>query len=661
MTAKAYQFGAYRLDPADCTLYNGGDLIPLTPKAFDLLVLLIENRGRLTEKETLMKRLWPDAFVDEANLANNISLLRKALGDSANMIQTVPRRGYRFVGDVSEERPPAADVAEAPEQGSHLRTFVIAAMLVALALVAGLIAGREIWRVEPPRFTQVTFRRGLVSGARFAPDGKTIVYSASYEAKPDELFLTRADQTVSRPLGIANARLLAISRRGDLALMIKPRALGYLSVGTLARVPMTGGAPREIATDVQEADWSPDGDRLALIRWNGAAIQVEYPAGQVLYRMLAPEWANCIRVSPGGDQVAFLLHESERFDDRGRAVVLDTDGKVVTRSREFTSANGLAWRGDSIVISASDRDLDNDLYAVDSNGSDRVLERGAGRFALWDAASSGSLLVAREDGRNGIIIRAPGESAERELSWLDGSWVRDISADGRTILFDEEEAGGGSTARVLIRNVDGSPAIDLGPGNAIALSRDGKWALARQRYMHPPRLILIPTGAGASRVVRTGNIEPSERVSFLPDGKSLLILGHAPGRPPRAYLCDLATWQIRPVTPEGVTGFLTDGVSLIARRQLVPLAGGEAKPIPGLAANERIARFDGKSVWVTSEKNISRIDLATGLRETIFDYGSGNPKDSLFTEPPVVSADGRAYAYTYATVTSDLFVVDGAK
>jgi DNA-binding winged helix-turn-helix (wHTH) protein len=659
MTAKAYRFGVYRLDPADCTLHGSGDLIPLTPKAFDLLVLLIENRGRLVEKETLMKRLWPDAFVDEANLANNISLLRKALGDSANMIQTVPRRGYRFVGDVIEEGP--ADVVEVPKQRFRFRSIAIAAMLVALALIVGLFAGREIWRREPPRFTQVTFRRGLVSGARFAPDGKTIVYSASYEGKPDELFLTRLDQTVSRPLGITDARLLAISRRGDLALMTKPHTLGYLSVGTLARVPMTGGAPREIATDVQEADWSPDGDRLALIRWNGAAIQVEYPAGRVLSKLLPPMWASCIRVSQAGDRVAFLLHESERFDDRGRAVVLDAGGKVVTRAREFTSANGLAWRGDAIVISASDHDLDNDLYAVDSNGSDRVLERGAGRFALWDAASSGPLLVAREDSRNGIIIRAPGETSERELSWLDGSWVRDISADGRTILFDEEEAGGGSTARVLIRNVDGSPAIDLGPGNAVALSPDGKWALARQRYTHPPRLVLIPTGAGASRIVRTGNIEPSERASFTPDGRNLIIVGHAGGRPPRAYLCDLATWQMRPITPEGVTGILTDGVSLIARRQLVPLTGGEPKPIPGLAANERIARFDGKSVWVSNDKNIFRIDLASGRRETIFEYGSGNPKESLFTEPPVVAADGRAYAYTYATLTSDLFVLDGAK
>jgi DNA-binding winged helix-turn-helix (wHTH) protein len=94
MDAKAYEFGDFRLDPANCILRCGGEPVALTPKAFDLLLLLIESRGTLVGKKAIMKRLWPDAVVDEANLANNISLLRKVLGESANLIQTVPRRGY---------------------------------------------------------------------------------------------------------------------------------------------------------------------------------------------------------------------------------------------------------------------------------------------------------------------------------------------------------------------------------------------------------------------------------------------------------------------------------------------------------------------------------------------------------------------------------------
>jgi DNA-binding winged helix-turn-helix (wHTH) protein/Tol biopolymer transport system component len=656
MTTKAFVFGDFRLDPSDCKLLFASEPVALTPKAFDLLLLLIENRGRLIEKEMLMKRLWPDAFVDEANLANNISLLRKALGDSANMIQTVPRRGYRFVGEVWEEGAPSV----VPERRFRRRP-IVAVTMVFLAAVLALFAGRAIWRRELPRFTQITFRRGLVWSARFAPDGQTIVYSAAHEGKPTELFLTREGQAVSRPLNITNAHLLSISSRGELALMTKPREMLFIAVGTLARVPLAGGAPREIATDVQDADWSPDGNQLALIRWNDNVIQIEYPAGRVLYKRPLPVWMSAIRVSPGGDQVAFLLHESALLDDRGRVIVLDSAGTIVRRSREFASASGLAWRDGEIVVSASATDMNNDLYSIDRSGADHLIARGAGRFTLFDAAHSGTILASREDGRIGIIIRAPGESSERELSWLDGSWIRDISADGRTILFDEEATGGGSTARVLTRTVDGAPATDLGPGNAVALSPDGKWALARQRFMHPPRLVLIPTGAGQPRVVRTGNIEPAERVAFTPDGRYLVMVGNAPGRPQRTYLCDLTTGQVRPLTADGVLGMLNDGVSVIAKRKFYPFAGGPPKTIPGLQPDERIVRFDGKYVWTSTDSAVFRIDLATGQRDRITDYRSGRPPQSLFTGPPLLSADGRAYAYTYVTATSDLYVVEGAR
>ena len=187
---------------------------------------------------------------------------------------------------------------------------------------------------------------------------------------------------------------------------------------------------------------------------------------------------------------------------------------------------------------------------------------------------------------------------------------------------------------------------------------DGRW-LVSVSCTRPG--VLISTGAGQPRVVRTGNIEPGERVAFTPGGRNLVIVGNAPGRPQRTYLCDLTTGQIRPLTADGVLGALNDGVSLIAKRKFYPFAGGPPKSIPSLHPDERISRFDGKSVWTSTDTTIFRIDLTTGQRETIGDYGSGSPKQSLFTGPPLLSADGRAYAYTYGTVTSDLYVVEGAR
>src|SRR4026207_1230771 len=101
----SYEFGRFRLNVAERILLRDGEVVPLTPKVFDILLTLVENRGQVVSKEDLMKRVWPDTFVEEGNLTQNISLLRKALGESpggVQFIETVPRRGYRFVAEISE-------------------------------------------------------------------------------------------------------------------------------------------------------------------------------------------------------------------------------------------------------------------------------------------------------------------------------------------------------------------------------------------------------------------------------------------------------------------------------------------------------------------------------------------------------------------------------
>jgi len=101
----SYEFGRFRLKTAERILLREGELVPLTPKVFDILITLVENRGQVVAKDDLMKRVWPSTYVEEGNLTQNISLLRKALGESpggVQFIETVPRRGYRFVGDINE-------------------------------------------------------------------------------------------------------------------------------------------------------------------------------------------------------------------------------------------------------------------------------------------------------------------------------------------------------------------------------------------------------------------------------------------------------------------------------------------------------------------------------------------------------------------------------
>src|ERR1700752_4255611 len=109
-----YEFGRFRLMPAERILLREGEQVPLTPKVFDILITLVEKSGQVVEKDDLMKRVWPDTFVEEGNLTQNISLLRKALGDGIagqQFIETIPRRGYRFVSPVAGSQEAALSTA----------------------------------------------------------------------------------------------------------------------------------------------------------------------------------------------------------------------------------------------------------------------------------------------------------------------------------------------------------------------------------------------------------------------------------------------------------------------------------------------------------------------------------------------------------------------
>jgi hypothetical protein len=163
-----------------------------------------------------------------------------------------------------------------------LLTIAGAALLAILAFLAGRILSLRSDKQGPVTFKRLTFRPGAVLSARFAPDGNTVVYSASIDSKPAELFSVRADTAESAPLGIPKATILSVSSKGELAVLLKK---GFLRThqrgfGTLARVPLGSGAPRKIAENIWRADWSPDGTELAVIpRPSAGKYRLEYPVG----------------------------------------------------------------------------------------------------------------------------------------------------------------------------------------------------------------------------------------------------------------------------------------------------------------------------------------------------------------------------------------------
>lgn len=567
-------------------------------------------------------------------------------------------------------------VAPAGRIRPRLRPALAAAGLAVLgALAIGYFVGKRGAGASPPSFHQLTFRRGEISSARFAPDGQTILYSASWESRPAEVFVKRLESPESRPFGLERADVLAVARSGDVAVSLGRRLLGgFTRSGTLARTSIAGGAaPREILEDVHSADWSPDATSLAVVRDVGGRDRLGFPIGRVLYETAG--WISHPRVSPRGDRVAFLDHPA-RGDDGGAVAVVDRSGNKKTLTGGFESAQGLAWSpSEEVWFTAARTGGNRALHSVTLSGRLRVLARGTASLTLHDTTADGRALVTQDSTRLGILARVGGEEKERDLSWLDWSLVSDISADGKTLLFFESGEGGGPGYSVYLRKMDGSPAVRLGEGSASGLSPDGKWALSIVHPLSEPQVVVLPTGAGEpKRLPRAGlNIQ---RADWLEDGKGIVFTANEVGHGPRLYVQDIAGGPPRALTPEGYRSFRKgvspDGKFVVAsgpeqRLYLYPLQGGEPTALPGITSLDVPTRWsaDGRSLFIFRRGEVPakvyRLEVATGRRELWKELHPADSAGVVEVSGVCPTPDGTSYAYSYARILSDLFVVEGVK
>jgi Tol biopolymer transport system component len=564
---------------------------------------------------------------------------------------------------------------------SPVVVFILTGVLAIAAIVTLLVALRS--RNAPaPDYHQITFRRGRIESARFAPDGTTIVYAAAWEGRPSELFSARISSRGERALQIPEAEILAISSAGEMALLVGPGATIQSASrrGTLARAPLNGGAPREIMQNVGDADWSSSGNELAISRYapGPRRWRLEYPPGKVLYE--TDRGISHIRLSPTGDRVAFLEH-SRNNDDRGFVAVVDLTGQKKILTPEFPSVQGTAWSGsgEEIWFTAAGpnrTDSQRGLFGVSLAGKVRPIALVPGSLILEDVSRDGRLLLSAEVLKVRLMVQAPGETAERDLSWLDASRLQDISADGKTILFHEAGGGGGPNYSVFLRRTDGTPAVRLGEGAADQLSPDGKWAVSRSVVAGPPRIVLLPVGPGEPRTIESA-LDPY----WFPDSRRLLLCGAEPGKQASCWVYDLESGRSRPITPEGVVSGPPRPISpdgkwiLVVRNQdrqwwLWPVEGGEPRRVTGLGPDDFPYQWvgDGKAVYVRSDRRddilprkIFTLDLATGRKQFLRSFGPSDFAGISGIQPPLFSRDGQAYAYGYRQILSDLYVADAIK
>ena len=324
--SQLYEFGEFRLDTEERLLLRGGQPVPLAPKVFDTLVLLVRNNGHLVDKEALMRALWPDTFVEDVNLSVNISALRKVLGESEagqKYISTVPKKGYRFTAEIRRLENEAADLVvhnrikarivteevtdvrsedlgTVNENGEKLQSvgwqerkssrtsallrrralwfaLVVGCVLMASGLGLYTLLGRKpqlpFQKINIARLTNT----GTAVEAAISPDGKYVVYAMDESGKGSlwlrEIVESNKVQSNLQVVPPVDGSFGAIefSNDGSFLYYIKVEE----GVDTLFRMPVLGGAPSRLVVDIDSpVAQAPDGGRLAFVR--GYPAQGEY-------------------------------------------------------------------------------------------------------------------------------------------------------------------------------------------------------------------------------------------------------------------------------------------------------------------------------------------------------------------------------------------------
>ena len=623
----------------------------------------------------LRQMLSGDRADDSSSLASLPGVPRELVRVIVRCTEKDPQRRWQSMADIrSELEDVLADLERAQTSGASTRRrgmrLLAGLALVAVALAGGTYLGAR-WPTSEPNFERLTYQRGDVSGAKFSPDGQTVLFSAQWATDPTRIFSMRPGRNEYSALDLPSGRILSISSSGEMAILLGSGGANG-GPGTLARVPLSGGAPREVLDNVSDADWSPDANHLAVSRTAGGRNRIEYPIGTLLDESSGrpPLY---LRVSPKGDLLAFFEYDSAVGDFA--VTTLDLHGKKRVLSRGWRGEGGLAWspRGDEIWFSGTKTGGEPVLRAVKMNGQERMVVAAPAWMVLKDVTRGGRVLATAADSRMGIAALAGGAKEERDFSWFEASRIYDISSDGKTLLFVEVSDGKDRNTAIYLRKTDGSPAIRLGEGQRPMLSPDGRQVACIVSDGAQTRLMLLPTGAGEARTVGAPSGMHYERVEWFPDGQRLLFQGNEPNRPARTFIQDLNGGKPVPLTPEGGDAthispdekYLT--MAAAGKLSLLPVRGGDAKAIANLDPGESVIRWSGDGRYLFLRKlqepallNIYRLEVATGRKELWRELRAPDPVGVQISQV-VLTPDGNSYAYSFQRDISTLYLVDGLK
>jgi len=627
----------------------------------------------------ILKEDPPDLSVTNQSISPGVERIVR------HCLEKNPERRFQAAGDVAFDLEALSAPSGSVAAGAATRR-TRRLLWPALAVLSGLIGvgAGALWTSSrpspsPPSYRQLTFRRGFIPNARFAPDCQTVVFAASWDGSRPQLYSLQPGSPHSSPLNLRHLDLSAVSRSGELAVLRVPEGAVSGGPGSLARVPMAGGSPREVLNDVIGADWSPDGSALAVAHIVGGVAQLEFPIGRVLYK--SSNRIESVRVSPEGDRVAFVDHPIAE-ETLGSVVLVDRSGNARKLSEDWYDIDLVAWSPDAkeVWFSASRTGSRRSIWAVTPAGRLRPLAETPGSTTILDVSPRGQTLLKHESWRAYISGLPTGVASVQDFTWLDFSFPTDLSDDGNLLLFQEWGEGGGTKGAVYLRRNDGSPPVHLGEGFGLGLSPDGQWVLVRL-YTNPPRLGLLPTGAGQPKPLPIDGLLPQWGAWF-PDGKKLLLLATAGGET-AYYSLDPAGGKARRIAVatsaranrEILRGLISPDGRRLARRgaddraSILSLADGVESAGANLLNGEELVRWhaDGRRVFVVRREGndnvFSLLDPESGRRE---------PWQRILISPDPVglrggtpnvllSADGKAVFWGVQRLLDELYLVEGLK
>jgi serine/threonine protein kinase len=646
--------------------------VPEVPLEFEEVV-----KKALAKDVALRYQTIADFLADLQQLKDEIKLnaLERTNSDGSrlsladNLQTTTPVRFRRTDPEAKQRTEPVA---------KKISIGWLIPVTVGLVLVAGIVVVLYLNRRNTPsslRLTQasrqLTNRDGFISASRFAPDGKSIIYSAGFDGRPVELFITDVDGSNFRSFGIqSSAALKSVSRSGKVAVLFDFElnwSDGYN--GTLAILPPDGGKPEIIGDGIDDAAFAPDGNTFAIIRSGLAQQQLEYPAGKVRYK--SEGWMSYPRFSPKGDKIAFFEHPIG--DASGSIIVLDLlSQEKIDISTDWKFLKGLAWHpsGNEIWYGGGKLYKHLSIHTVSLSGQlpMNVYDLPGMGARVEDISDDGKILINQGTNHSTMMVvegKSKSNGIDSQFAW---STSADLSADGKTLLYYESgyESSDPSVENTsYLRRLDGSENIRLGPGKALALAPDGKSALALQTSPQP-QLVILSTSGSEPRILPNRGMKEYHYATFFPDGRHILFTGVEVHKDAliRSYVQDINTGDVHPLTEEMTVALRVspDGKSVITFQPdrtyyIQPLDGSQPTPIPGLESEDEPIQWsnDGRSVYVIGAgefaTKIYRVSLTTGDRREWKEIDPPNKVGLVGLETNrggiLITPDGKVSVYTY--------------